>query len=85
MYYPGVCVSVHIYVNVFKSLYFSNHWMDMIQICYDDRYRSKVSFSNTPVWPLGHVGSKIRSPGQILEKTCVHIREHSLDPLFMKH
>ena len=33
---------------------------------------------------LGHVGSKTRSLGQILEKPCVHSKEHSFDPKFMK-
>ena len=33
---------------------------------------------------LGHVGSKTRSLGQILEKPCVHSRGHSFDPKFMK-
>ena len=33
---------------------------------------------------LGHVGSKTRSPGQILEKPCVHSRGHRFDHKFMK-
>ena len=33
---------------------------------------------------LGHVGSKTRSLGQILEKLCVHSRRHSFDPKVMK-
>ena len=33
---------------------------------------------------LGHVGSKTRSLGQILEKPCVHSRGHSFDRKFMK-
>ena len=33
---------------------------------------------------LGHVGSKTRSLDQILEKPCVHSKEHSFDPKFMK-
>ena len=33
---------------------------------------------------LGHVGSKTRSLGQILEKPSVHSRVHSFDPEFMK-
>ena len=33
---------------------------------------------------LGHVGSKPRSLGQILEKPCVHCRGHSFDLNFMK-
>ena len=33
---------------------------------------------------LGHVGSKTRSLGQILEKPCVHSRGYSFDLKFMK-
>ena len=33
---------------------------------------------------LGHVGSKARSLGQILEKPCVHSKRHRFDPKFMK-
>ena len=33
---------------------------------------------------LGHVGSKTRSLGQILEKPCVHSRGHSFDHKFRK-
>ena len=33
---------------------------------------------------LGHVGSKTRSLGQILDKHCVHSKRHSFDPKFMK-
>ena len=33
---------------------------------------------------LGHVGSKTRSVGQILEKPCVHSRGHSFDLKFTK-
>ena len=33
---------------------------------------------------LGYVGSKTRSLGQILEKTCIHSRGHSFDSKFMK-
>ena len=32
----------------FKSSYFPNHMMDLVHIWYDNRYRSKVSFRNTP-------------------------------------
>ena len=32
----------------------------------------------------GHVGSKTRSLGQILEKHCVHSKRHSFDGKFMK-
>ena len=41
----------------------------------------KISRSSSK---LGHVGSKTRSLGQILEKPCVHSRGHSFDPKFMK-
>ena len=33
---------------------------------------------------LGHVWSKTRLLGQILEKPCVHSRRHSFDQKFMK-
>ena len=33
---------------------------------------------------LGHLGSKTRSLGQILEKPCVHSRGHSFDHKFRK-
>ena len=33
---------------------------------------------------LGHVGSKTRLLGQIIEKPCVHSRGHSFDPKVMK-
>ena len=33
---------------------------------------------------LGHVGSKTRSLGQILEKTCEHSKGHSFDSNVMK-
>ena len=33
---------------------------------------------------LGHIGSKTRSLGQILEKPCVHSRGHNFDSKFMK-
>ena len=36
-----------------------------------------------PSLKLGHVGSKTRSLGQILEKPCVHSKRHSFDPKFM--
>ena len=33
---------------------------------------------------LGHVGSKTRSLGQILEKACIHSGGHRFDHKFMK-
>ena len=33
---------------------------------------------------MGHVGSKTRWLGQILEKRCVHSKDNSFDPKFMK-
>ena len=33
---------------------------------------------------MGHVGSKTRSLGQILEKPCVNSKGHILSPIFMK-
>ena len=33
---------------------------------------------------MGYVGSKTRSPGQILEKPCVNKRGHIFSPITMK-
>ena len=33
---------------------------------------------------VGHVGSKTRSLGQIIEKPCVHSKRHRFNPKFMK-
>ena len=33
---------------------------------------------------IGHVGSKTRSLGQILEKPCVRFRGHIFSPILMK-
>ena len=33
---------------------------------------------------MGHVGSKTRSLGQILEKPCIHSRGHIFSPIIMK-
>ena len=33
---------------------------------------------------MGHVGSKTRSPGQILGKPCVHSRGHIFSRILMK-
>ena len=33
---------------------------------------------------MGHVGSKTRSPGQILEKPCVRSRGHILSRILME-
>ena len=35
-------------------------------------------------WKMGHVGSKTRSIGQILEKPCVRSRGHIFSPKIMK-
>ena len=42
---------------------------------------SIISRSSTK---LGHVESKTRSLGQILEKPCVYSKRHKFDPEFMK-
>ena len=39
-------------VKVFKSSYFPNDAMDFVHIWYDDRYSSKVLFSNTLPMPV---------------------------------
>jgi len=33
---------------------------------------------------MGHVGSKTRSPGQILGNSCLHSRGHICDPILIK-
>jgi len=33
---------------------------------------------------MGHVGSKTRSPGQILGNSCLHSRGQIWDPILMK-
>ena len=42
----SIGVGVHIYVKIFKSLYFPDHSIDLVHIWYDDRYSSKVLFGN---------------------------------------
>ena len=37
-------------LNFLKSSYFPNHTMDLLYICYDDRYRSKGLFDSTPTY-----------------------------------
>ena len=64
----GVGVGVHNNIEVFKSLYFSNHLVDLDYIWYDNRCRSIVSLSDILPWPIGHIGSKPGSTGQVLEK-----------------
>ena len=34
---------------------------------------------------MGHLGSKARSPGQIIEKLCVDNRDHSFHQNFQKY
>ena len=46
----------------FKSLFFPDHMIDLVHIWYDDRYSSKVLFSNTPAHYL-----KVRSRSWTLE------------------
>ena len=43
-----------------------------------------VSIKSRTSSKLGHVGPKIRSLGQILEKPCVRSRGHILSPILMK-
>ena len=46
---PPASVSPSIFtLKFFKSLYFPDHLVDLVHIWYDDRYSSKVLFSNTP-------------------------------------
>jgi len=37
-----------------------------------------------PSLNVGHVGSKTRSPGQILGSSCLHSRGHICNPMLMK-
>ena len=46
--------------------------------------RMLIIITSRPSLKLGHVGSKTRSLGQILEKPCVHCRGHSFDHKFLK-
>ena len=41
-------VGIHTMLKFFKTLYFPNHTINLVYIWYDDRYRSKVLFNNTP-------------------------------------
>ena len=43
----------------FKSSYYLIHWMDLVHIWYNDRYRSKVPITNILLWPIGHKGQKL--------------------------
>jgi len=37
-----------------------------------------------PSLNMGHIGSKTRSPGQILGNSCLHSRGHIRDPILME-
>ena len=39
-------------LKIFKNSYFPNYTMDFVHIWYDDRYSSKVLFSNTLPMPV---------------------------------
>ena len=43
-----------------------------------------VFIKSRPEFKMGHIGSKTRSLGQFLEKTCGLGRRYSFDPVFMK-
>ena len=43
-----------------------------------------ILIKSRPELKMGHAVSKTRPLGQILEKTCVHSRRHSFDPINMK-
>jgi len=47
--------------------------------------RMFVSTISRPSSNMGHIGSKTRSPGQILGNSCLHPRGHICDPILMKH
>ena len=56
---PASALASTLTLKFFKSLYFLNHLMDLVHIWYNDRYRSKVSISNTLPWPTCHKGKKL--------------------------
>ena len=41
-------------------------------------------YKSRAISKLGHIGSKTRSSGQIIEKPCVHSRGLGFDSKFMK-
>ena len=43
-----------------------------------------ISINSLSVMKLDHIGSKTRSPGQILENPCVHFKGHSFYAIFME-
>ena len=43
-----------------------------------------VCFEEIMLFNMGHVRSKTRSLGQILEKPCVHSRGHIFSPIHIK-
>ena len=57
---------------------------EFIKLCQIVTHYNILVIISWSVLKLGHVGSKTRSIGQILEKTCVHSRRHSFDSKFMK-
>ena len=68
-----------------KSLYFPNHLMDLVNIWYDDRYCSKLPFSNILPGFIGHMGSKTRSlEVRSLKNSGYTLKGLSFDPIFMK-
>ena len=46
--------------------------------------RMFISINSRPGPKVGHVRSKTRSSGQLLEKRCELSRRHSFDPVFLK-
>ena len=46
--------------------------------------RMIVSMKSWPSSKLGHVGSKTRSLGQIIQKACEHSRGYIYGPILMK-
>ena len=53
-YLKGKVMDLEIFLmlKIFKSSYFPNYKMDFVHIWYDDRYSSKVLFSNTLSMPM---------------------------------
>ena len=66
----------HLLVNTIETTFFTKSSSNLVRM-----------FVYMKAWFLskvGHLGSKTRSLGQILEKPCEHDRDHIFDPIFIK-
>jgi len=64
----------NIYVCTLETTFVRQFWWNFV--------RMFVLTISRPSSNMGHVGSKTRSPGQILGNSCVHSRGHFMSPLF---